>query len=233
VRLVNHATADINLTGLRVTLRQSYPLVPHDARGARVSGVVLEPATSDIRVPINELQITRAVTVVPPVQGVVADGYNLVAMSVDPPAIAISGPLEVLQAIPFISTEAIDVTGLRQDAVRTVRLVLPAGVQSARDTVAVRLRVAPAQGEITIAVSPQVSNVPEGLRPVLQTPVVSIRLSGELPTLRSLTSANVRATVNMNGLNEGVHVLTPTVTAPESVKVVGIEPGQVTVSLQR
>ncbi len=233
VRLVSYASAEINLTGLRVSLRQQYQLVPKDVRGAEVRGVRIDPATAEIRLPLSQQEITLAVTIVPSVQGIVADGYNLVGVTADPPAIAVSGPLEVLQALPWVTTEPVDLTGLRVDATRTVRLRLPAGIQSTRDSVAVRVRVAPAQGEITLAVTPQLTNVPEGLRPFLQSPIVTVRLSGELPTLRALTSSSVRATVSLAGLPEGVHVLRPAITAPESVQVLSFDPPQVTVSLQR
>jgi YbbR domain-containing protein len=113
----------------------------------------------------------------------------------DPEAIPVSGPLDVLQALPYISTEPVDVTGLRADATRSVRLRLPAGIQSTRDAVTVRLRVAPAQGEITMVVSLQLTNVPESLRPFVQTPNLTLRLSGEIPTLISLTTSNVAGSI--------------------------------------
>jgi YbbR domain-containing protein len=139
----------------------------------------------------------------------------------------------VLQALPYISTEPVDVTGLRADATRTVRLRLPAGIQSTRDSVTVRLRVAPVQGEITMVISLQLTSVPEGLRPFVQSPNLTLRLAGELPVLTSLTPANVKATVSLAGLSEGVHVLTPSITVPDKVSVSSIDPPQVTVSLQK
>jgi YbbR domain-containing protein len=171
--------------------------------------------------------------VVPSAQGVVADGYNLSGIQADPPAIAVSGPLELLLGLPYISTEPVDVTGLRTDAVRTARLRLPAGIQSPRDSVTVRLRVEPSKGEFSLVVPLQVTNVPEGLQPFLQSPNLTLRFAGEIPTLQTLGSSNVRASVNLSGLNEGVHVLRPTISAPESVQLVSVEPPQVTVSLQR
>lgn len=233
VRLVTHASADVNLTGLRVPLRQQYQLTAKDSLGGEVTRIRLEPASVDVRIPISQQEITLAVTIVPSVQGILADGYNLIGVFADPPATAISGPLEVLQALPFITTEPVDVTGLKADSTRTARLRLPAGIQSARDSVTVRLRVVPARGEITLAVAPQLSNVPEGLGPLVQNPILTLRLSGELPTLRSLTPSNVKATINLSGLSEGVHVLKPTMTVPDGVEVVSVDPGQVTVSLQR
>jgi YbbR domain-containing protein len=234
VQLASQAAADVNLTGLRVNLQQQFSLTARDARGADLRNLTIEPANVDIRVQITQLEVTLGLTVVPQVQGTVADGYNLVSISSDPPAIAVTGPLELLQALPYVSTEAVDVSGLRAgDTTRSVRIRLPLGLQTNRDSVSVRLRVVPAQGEVSLTTVPQVTGVAENLRATLQAGNVNLRLSGELPTLRSLTPAAVRATVNASGLEEGVHVLRPAVSVPDGVQVLGIDPAQVVVVLQR
>jgi YbbR domain-containing protein len=233
VQLVANAGLDVNLTGLRASLQQVYPLIARDARGADIRGVRIEPGNANVRVEIVQQEVTLAMTIVPLAQGRVADGYNLVAVSADPPAIAVSGTLEALQAVPYITTEPVDVTNLRADLTRNVRLRLPAGLQTSRDSVNVRLRVVPAQGEITFSVAPQVTGIPEGMTATLQTSAITLRLSGELPTLRALTPGSVRATVSVSGLGEGVHVLTPATTAPQGVQVVASDPAQVVVVLRR
>jgi YbbR domain-containing protein len=233
VRQVAYAAADINLTGLTVSTKADYTLVPRDSHGGEVRGVTVDPATSSIRVPVTQQEVTLALTIVPTFQGVVADGYNLTGLSTDPPAVAVSGPLEILQALSYIQTEPVDVTGMRADTTRTVRLRLPAGLQSQRDSVNVRLHIVPAQGEIQMTVVPQMTNVPEGLKPQLLVPSVSLRLAGDLPTLAKLTTANVKVTVNLNGLGEGVQVLKPSVSVPEGIQVRSADPSEVTVSLQR
>ncbi|MPZ50364.1 MAG: hypothetical protein GEU75_13870 [Dehalococcoidia bacterium] len=233
VQLVATASADVNLTGLRVSLQQRFPLVARDARGADIRGVSIAPTSADIRVGVAQQQTTLAVTIVPQVQGTVADGYNLVGITSDPPAVPVSGALEALQALPYLQTEAIDISGLRADAIRTVRIRVPAGVQTTRDSVSVRIRVTPGRGDILMSVAPQVSSVPDGLRARLQTMAVTVRVSGELPTLRALTPAQVRVTVNAGGLTEGVHVLNPTISAPEGIEVLSSDPGQVVVVLER
>jgi YbbR domain-containing protein len=233
VNAVAVAAADVNLTGLRVTTRQQYQLVPRDARGADVRGVRVEPSAADIRVVIHQQEVTLTMTVLPRIEGSVADGYNLVSVVAEPPAVAVSGPLAILQALPTIQTERIDVSGLRSDATRQVRLNIPAGLQSTRDTITVRLRIAPAQGEIILAVPPQVTGLGDGLRATIQTSTVNLRLAGELPTLAGLQPDAMRVTVSVAGLEEGVHVLRPNVTAPEGVRVVGTDPDQVVISISR
>ncbi len=236
VLLVKVASADVNLTGLRVSLSQQYSLVPRDARGADVRGVKVEPATADLGVTIVQQEVKLTLAVLPSIQGSVADGYNLVAVSSDPPAIEVSGALELLQALPSVPTEAIDVSGFRTDVTRVVRLRLPAGLQAARPNVSVRLRIVPAMGEITVALPAQIVNVPEGLRAVVQDSSITLRLSGELPALQALQrqlSGNVKVTGSAAGLTEGVQVLKAEVTKPDNIQVVSIEPARIVVVLKR
>jgi YbbR domain-containing protein len=233
VRLVSSGAVDVNLTGLRASIRQQFPIVARDARGADVTGVRVEPSTADVRVNIVQQEVTLTLTVLPTVQGFPADGHSLVAVAPDPPAIAVSGPLELLQAVGSISTEPIDVSGLRADTTRTVRLRLPAGLMATRDSVTVRLRVAAARGEVLVPVAPQVTDLPSEMRATLQTTSVTVRLAGEVPTLRSLPAGAVRATVSAAGLGEGVQVGDVTVTAPDGVQVLSVDPLQVVFVLRR
>lgn len=233
VQLASVATANVNLTGLRVSLQQQFSLIARDARGVDLRGLFLEPANAVIKVSIVQQEVTLGLTVVPQVGGEVADGYYLVSAVAEPVFIPVSGPLELLQAVAYVTTEPVEIGGLRADATRTARLRLPPGVQTTRDSVTVRLKVAPALGEINIAVAPQVVNVAEGLRASLQTSSVSVRLGGDQPTLRALQPGAVRATVNATGLAEGVHVLQPTIVYPQALQLLSTDPTQVVLVLSR
>ena len=82
----------------------------------------------------------------------------------------------------------------------------------------------PAQGEINMTLVPQVTNVPEGFKAVLLVPNVAIRIAGPQPTLATLNSTNVKVTVSMQGLTEGVQVVQPTISVPEGVQVKAVDP---------
>ncbi len=233
VQQVAAAEADVNLTGLRVSGRQQYPLVPRDASGADIKGVRVEPASAEVRLAVVQQEVTLIFTIQPKLQGAVADGYNLTGITPDPPFVAVSGPLDLLQAVTTLSTEPLDLSSLRADTVRSVRLQLPTGLTARPDTVNVRLRIQPATGEILLPVVPNVTGLGEGLHYSLQTLSVSVRLSGELPTLRSLAPGSVRATASVSGRGEGVHVIDLTVSAPDSVKVVSFDPAQVVLTISR
>lgn len=233
VQLATSASADVIVTGLRASLQQQVQLTARDSRGADVRGLRVEPASADLRVAILQQEVSLPLSVIPSVQGSLADGYNLLGITTEPTTVAVSGTLELLQALSSLITDPVDISGLRADTTRTVRLRIPAGLQAGRDSVSVRLRVAPALGEVILTVAPQLSNPPEGLQVSLQTSAIEVRLSGEVPTLRGLGPDNVRASVSLGGLSEGVHVLPVSVSVPEGVKVVTISPLRVVVIIRR
>ncbi|HWO71956.1 MAG TPA: CdaR family protein [Dehalococcoidia bacterium] len=231
VALAESAAADVNLTGVRINLQQRYPLIPRDASGANLR-LRVEPEAVEVRIGITQQEFSWPVTITPRPQGSVADGYALVAITPEPPVIAVTGPVEAVQAVSTLLTDPIDVSGLDRTLTRSVKLQLPTGLKASRDTVNVTLKVEPLQGEFVFPVAPQVENLANGLRASLQTTSVSVRVRGAVPTILALPTGSIRATVDASGLGEGVHVLPVSVSVPQGVTLVAYDPQQVVVLLR-
>ena len=233
VQLVESVTLDVNLTGARVNIQQQPVLTPRDASGAAVRGPSVEPRAAEVRVTIVQQDAILIMPVQPQMQGNLAEGYNVVGVTVDPLTVTVNGPLEVLQSVQSLTTDPIDLSGLRADVTRTVRLRPPASLQVSRDSVTVNIRIAPAPGARALTVAPEVSDVPQGLSASLQTTTVTVNVQGTEPTLRALQAGAIKAVVNVAGLQEGVHVLTPQIQLPTGVTLVSHQPSQVVVVLRR
>jgi YbbR domain-containing protein len=225
------AAVDVNLTGIRVSQQQQYSLTARDSSGADLRPLRIEPSAAEVKVSVNQVEVSWGVTVSLQTRGTVADGYNLTAATVDPPLITIQGPLEQVQAILFVPTEEVDLTNLRSNQTRNVALQLPASIKSQRSTVTVTLRIEPQVGEFAFPVAPTVDNVPSGLKATLQTTTVTVRVRGPVPTLRGLPAGSIRATVNTEGLAVGAHVLDASVSVPQGLTLISYEPIQVVVIL--
>jgi YbbR domain-containing protein len=127
----------------------------------------------------------------------------------------------------------VDLTNLRTNQTRNVRLQLPARIRSQRDTVTVTLRVEPQIGDYAFPVAPTIENLPSGMHATPQTPTITVKLTGPVPTLRALQPGSIRATVNAEGLGEGAHVLDATITVPQGLTLASFEPRQVVVTLAK
>jgi YbbR domain-containing protein len=234
VDLVDRVTADVNLTGLRASLTQQTGLVPRDARQLEIGRVTIDPARAETKLVVQQQDVTLQMPVVASLQGTVPEGYNIVGVSVEPLTVPVTGSIEATQAITAISTEPVDVSNAVRDFTRTVRIRLPSGLQATRDTVTVRVRIAPAQGEIIVSVAPQATDVPDGLTASFQTSAVTVRLAGDLLALKTVTPGLLRATVNASGRQEGVVSLEPQISnLPQGVQLVSVDPTQVVLVLRK
>jgi YbbR domain-containing protein len=232
VALVDEAVADVNVQGVRVPLAQAFPVVPRDSLGGDIEGVTMNPSTVEVVLPIVQREVTQAYVVTPLLRGTPADGFNVTSISVDPSFVVITGAIEALQSLTTVSTDEVAVDGAASDVVRAAKLQLPPGLTVAgSDSVTVRVSVSPAQGEITLGLTPTVKGLEPGLRAELATTMVEVRVAGEIPVLRALSPTSLVAVVDASGLGEGQHVLPVQVTVPPGVRVVGVEPATVIVTL--
>ena len=235
VALVDHVTAEVNLTGLRVDVAEDRAqLKPRDARGGEISGVKVAPETASVAVNLEQREFSLEFVVNPLVTGQPADGYNITSLIADPRLITLTGPLDVLQSIDAvrgIPTEEIAIADARSDVVRQVQLALPSGVR-AQGTSAVRVTVGvrPARGTLTFRIAPQVRNVGAGL---VVSPVepVSVTLSGAVPTLQAITPEMITVIADAAGLNAGLHAISLQITPPAGTTLVRTEPATLGVAL--
>ena len=233
VQFVQSADLDVNVTGVRANLQRTSRLTARDASGADVPRVTLSPTSAEVKMTVVPQDTRIVLPVVAQPQGSVADGYNITAVTPDPPTIEISGALDILQGLSSITTDPIDVSGAKADLTRSVKIKVPPSVTAARDTVSVTIKVAPIQGTKSVIVAPDLIDVPPDLQASPQTTSLTITVSGDVPTLNNLAPGAVKATVSLAGKTEGVQSMVPQVTVPQGITVVSVQPPQVTVVLRK
>jgi YbbR domain-containing protein len=234
VKRVKSAVATVNLSGAVGGVRQSYSLAARDDRGFIVAGVSLDPSSAAVEIVVEQKQFERLVAVSPSVRGSPAAGYNVTAVEADPPSVTLLGPIDILNATSVVLTDDIDVSGASSDIFRTVSLRLPTSVSisGSSGTVSVRVRIAAGQGEATFGVAPAFSGLGSNVRLVSITSLVEVLLQGELPLLRSVIPDQVKVTVDLTGLAAGIHLLQPSIEAPQNLQVLSTSPSTVEVVLE-
>jgi YbbR domain-containing protein len=232
---VEAAEADVNLTLVRTDFEQTLLLQARDERGGNIQGVNVEPESAVVRVEIEQLEFSATFIVRPDVSGLPADGYDVISVQVDPPLIVISGSLEVLQridAVQGILTEAVSIEGASADVVRTVALRLPQGASVEQPGVTVRITIAPAQGAFSFSVPLRLTNVPSGLSPTVEERTVQVVVAGTVPDLSAIDIEQIVATLDLDGLEAGEHVVPVRVQAPSGTTVGSVTPAEVRVTLR-
>lgn len=234
---VSKVQLDVNLSGVREpTYVVEGELVPRSDTGA-VQQVLLSSTRARATFKIQQRFSQRALAVHPVLTGAPAAGYLVTNVTVDPPTVQVSGPVDIVQGLSQLTTEPVDLTNAASTLTRSVRIVAPSNVSLARETVMVQVQLGPVRcggdstpcAAATFLVAPSFTDVPNGTVVAPGVLTVAVQAMGALSQLDDLTPASFTATVSLAGLSPGTHTLRPSVVAPSGIQVVSV--GTVTVTL--
>lgn len=240
VQGVTAACAEVNLTNLRLSIDQSVTLKAQGSHCGDIAGVSLSPEDAKVSVTITQTVFTRAFVVNPVVRGQPASGYTVTAVSVEPPLVQVSAPLDVLSSIDAVrgvTTEEVNIAGAKAgsggptDVTRVVKLQLPQGATASRDDVTVRVTIAAEHGQTQVSTVVEVRGLAAGAQATVVPDVVRVILAGPQPALDALTPTAVTVYVDASGLGPGLHALNASADAPAGLAVVAIDPPQVGLSI--
>jgi len=218
------------------SFEETYMPFAVDAERQRVSEVQVLPETIPTRVEVQTRG--RAVSVIPTVIGVPAEGFSVQQRRAIPDTIIVDGPPDVIDDLLFINTEPVDVTDATQSISTRVGLAdLPEGV-----TV-----IEPSDGlvEVRVAIedistsSQTLSDLPvqpvglaDGLTATFEQGTASIQVSAPIDILQSMTPEDISVLVDLSGLGPGTHQVTPDVTVPQGATWQTTEPLTIGVTIE-
>lgn len=192
------------------TISVNLPLQAVDAQGENVAGVTITPDTVEVTQPITLLGGYRNMVVKVVTVGRVAVGYKMTNVSVSPPNVVVfSTDPQVVNNLPsYIETEPLDITGADDDIEALLSLVLPDGVSIVGDDkVLVQVNIAAIEGSITISLPVTVIGLLPTYSAEVSPDTVDVILSGPIPELDAITPTDIRAVVDVNGLEIGTYQL--------------------------
>jgi YbbR domain-containing protein len=228
---VAQAPVSVDTSGLDVS--KDVSLVPIDAQGRAVENVTLSPTSIHVGIQIGSELRTESVAVAPVIKGSPASGFYVSSIDVSPLVVTVSGDANALATLNGrVNTQPISISGATGDVSVKVALDLPSTIE-ARDvstvTVTVHLTSPAATRTISIGV------VLEGARADriygLSTPSVTITIGGASAALNAFDTSTLFGSVQVGELTPGTHTLKVTVSVPPGIKVVSINPAQITVTV--
>ena len=215
VEKVARARLSLNLDGIRESVDDTLPVEIIDEQGQTISGLSVSFSTVHVTLFVSQQGGYRDMAVKVIVAGQVATGYRLTNISVIPPVVTVfAGDAELVSTIPgVVETQPLELQNADTDITTRLALNLPAGVSIVGEqTVLIQAGVSPIESSLTLAdETVQVLNLPTGMTAQVSPAVIDVIVSGPLPLLDTLTRQDVRVTVNLDGLEEGSHQLTPKV----------------------
>ena len=195
------AVVDVNVDRVTVSVNGAFTPRVVDDRQIDVRDVTLRPPSVNVTVPISQQTQFKEVGVRPRIIGSPAAGYILEPVAVQPVTATLVGEASALEAVSFVETQPIDVTGISTATVRRVGLIPPANTLLLQpgQQVDVTVRVAPLTITQTLRVIPTVINVPTGKILARPPDAVDVTISGPAPTLANLTARDLRVVIDLRG----------------------------------
>jgi YbbR domain-containing protein len=200
---------------------------------------VVSVSPSALKVQLDRV-LKRRVNVVAATRGEPAEGFRLAKVIVQPDRVELAGPSSVLRSLTEVTTDAVDVSGLREDAEFQVGLAVKKGqlvpTQAARFAVEVKIESIVQQRAFDAV--PVLLRDAEGFG--TNSPNVRVTLAGPVESLNSIDPEEVSVVVHVpdgwsnsmgearRGRGEGLRyeVVQP---AGEAVSVVDVVPERITV----
>lgn len=232
VSRVSDAVADVNITGLTLGIQPTVTLIPRGVGGGEIRGVTLEPATARVGVEIRQSTLVRTLPLQVDVEGAPAPGYHVTNVVVSPSTVTVEGTLEALQQLTTIELGSVDVTAAQIDVTRALPVDLPQGISVAENrSITVVVQIAPIEGDFTFALVPEVIGLSGGLAATLGSETIEVTLTGPLPLLSQFTAADVAVTLDVTGLDVGLHDVAVEISVPDGALLQALQPETVSVTL--
>jgi len=166
-------------------------------------------------------------------RGVVAPGYWVVGVAMDPFAVTVRGDEEVLSTLDRIETLPIEIGDLSATRTLSVKLALPTGVTLLKPTdVSVTVTVQALTGTRVFNTAVVVNGLAANQAADLDQANVGVLLAGPVPTLASLPPEQVIASVDVGGRGPGTYTIDVAVRVPSGVSVQTVQPARVTVTIR-
>jgi YbbR domain-containing protein len=223
LRLVTRALARVRIDPSGIDVHEQVDLVPVDVDGEPVSAVELSPGTVSVDIEVSTAETSKTVPVALDLDGNPPTGLTLAAISPAPAALTLVGPPEVLAGIVSVPTEPINLATITTDQELVVAVLLPDGVElgaGSEAEVTVSIDVELDLASRTILAGPVCTNVGAGLTCEPAAAQVPVTVSGTRSAVAALTPAQVTPILNVAGLGEGTHQVTPTVNLPAGITLV-------------
>jgi len=219
-------------------ISRSLPLIAYSAEGEQITGVSLSPEAVNVNVNVTQRGGYRNVVIKVVPTGQVAGGYRVTNISVFPPTVTIfSEDPKLVDDIPgYVETKALDLNGVKDDIDLRLPLNLPPGVSVVGEqTVAVQVGIAAIEGSLTLSDKKvEVIGVPEIYQVRTSPETVDVILSGPLPLLDQLITADVRVIIDLTGEGLGTYQRVPTVEIElPDIQVESILPGSIEIVISR
>ena len=226
-------TVDLNQTKENLIL--NLPVTVIDKNGNQVPDGLLEinPKAVQAYVPVIQNIPTKVVPIKPTIVGKPKEDWRVSRVVLEPETVKITGAYDKLEKVNQIVTQPIDISGIEQNLVTQVALTPPEGVSLLYEP-AVKVLVQVEEAPVTKTISDVpvvVENSPAGSKTTLSPEKISLKVQGSRREMEALNAGDIKALVDLSGLQAGTHQLEVKIVLPTNLQVLMAEPSTIEVTI--
>lgn len=214
VQEVASVVGTLDITDATGTITRTVYLEARDGNDEAIGGLKLVPETVTVNQVINLQGGYRNLAVNVITIGSVEPGYRFTSITPAPPTVMVfSEDPQLVEGLPgYVNTKPLDLTGVDSYLETILELDLPEGITVVGDpTVLVQVNVTALETSLMITRDVEIIGLLPGLEAEVSPLQVTVRVSGPVPVLESLTLKDIRVVVDLTDLGVGTYALTPTV----------------------
>ena len=133
--------AKVDVSNQVVDFTQSAQLVIVDENGKRIDGLTVTPGNVAISVAVAPAVHKKLVAIKPSIVGLLGKGLKINQITINPEKIEISGDVKILDKTDFIDTQPINLTGIDKDTTIEVKLLMPEGATSSKNSATLNISI--------------------------------------------------------------------------------------------
>jgi YbbR domain-containing protein len=215
-----------------IDVDQDIDLVAIDELGEAVGQVDVEPPAAHVTIPVFSDRETRTLPVHPVIGGDPAAGFEMAAVTVDPPTVLVEGDADQLAQLVRVDTELIPMSGVSSDRTVTILLALPTGVLAVGDDrVSVSITLRPVTATRTFSAGVRFTGAGRGLSYDVDVDRLVVTIGGSVADLDRLSGIALVADLDVSGLGPGTEPVPVTFQLPTGTTLVSVTPSTVQVTI--
>ncbi|MEO5919056.1 MAG: CdaR family protein [Candidatus Limnocylindrales bacterium] len=229
---ISEVQARTNLDVSGIDVNRTIDLVAVDAAGEVLIPVDISPANVRVRVPIFTNRQTRSLPVRPVVIGSPAVGFEIASVTVDPLVVSIEGDVDDIAPLEFADTSAVTISGASSTVSVDAPLQLPDGVQAPGvATVKVTVALRPVTSTRTFEAGLILAGARADRIYALSTDRVLVTIGGSVAELNRLSGSSLALTLDVTGLDVGLHDVKVSANLLTGLTLVGASPNPISVTI--
>ena len=237
IEMIDQVVGQVSIVDVSEDIQRTIDLKAINAEGLEVKGIVLNPDSIQVTIPVTQRGGYRTVVVKIVTSGQIAPGFRLTNIFSMPPTVTIySSDPDLVDSVPgFVETTPINLNGATENMDIRVTLNLPEGINAVgSQNVTVQIGIEPIQSSISFNdIQVQTEGLSEALEAFISPETIDVFLSGPLSMLEELHPSTLTVIIDLTDRGPGIYQLAPEVLLDNNdVSVDAILPNTLEVTIE-